>query len=71
MNIIYKEGKGHTNWYFLGRWPLDSVRINTAYDPEVSTKIPIHFMEIDRRKNFKLSEWAPGSGTLDTDHIEP
>ncbi|MBW0577020.1 hypothetical protein O181_116735 [Austropuccinia psidii MF-1] len=22
-------------------------------------------MEIDRRKNFRFSEWAPGSGTLD------
>ncbi|MBW0539796.1 hypothetical protein O181_079511 [Austropuccinia psidii MF-1] len=23
-------------------------------------------MEIDRRKNFRFSEWAPGSGTLDS-----
>ncbi|MBW0584093.1 hypothetical protein O181_123808 [Austropuccinia psidii MF-1] len=29
-------------------------------------KIPIHFMEVDRRKNFRFSEWAPESGTLDS-----
>ncbi|MBW0564753.1 hypothetical protein O181_104468 [Austropuccinia psidii MF-1] len=33
-------------------------------------KIPIHFMEIDRRKNFRFSEWAPGSGTLDSGNTD-
>ncbi|MBW0504029.1 hypothetical protein O181_043744 [Austropuccinia psidii MF-1] len=28
--------------------------------------IPIHFMEIDRRKNFIFSEWEPESGTPDS-----
>ncbi|MBW0562010.1 hypothetical protein O181_101725 [Austropuccinia psidii MF-1] len=32
--------------------------------PEVAAMIPIHFMERDRRRNFRFSEWAPGSGTL-------
>ncbi|MBW0574890.1 hypothetical protein O181_114605 [Austropuccinia psidii MF-1] len=58
MTIIYKEGKSHPF-----RWPLDNVKSNPAYDPEVAANIPIHFMEIDRRKNFRFSEWAPGSGT--------
>ncbi|MBW0527950.1 hypothetical protein O181_067665 [Austropuccinia psidii MF-1] len=48
------------------RWPLDNVKSNPAHDPEVSAKIPIHFMEIDMRKNFRFSEWAPGSGTPDS-----
>ncbi|MBW0536920.1 hypothetical protein O181_076635 [Austropuccinia psidii MF-1] len=65
MTIIYKEGKSHTNAGGLSRWPLDNVKRNPAYDPEVAAKIPIHFMEIDRRRNFRFSEWAPGSGTLD------
>ncbi|MBW0562882.1 hypothetical protein O181_102597 [Austropuccinia psidii MF-1] len=63
ITIIYKEGKGHTNANGLSRWPLDNVKSNPAYDPEVATKIPLHFMEIDRRKNFKFSEWAPERGT--------
>ncbi|MBW0551374.1 hypothetical protein O181_091089 [Austropuccinia psidii MF-1] len=63
MNIIYKEGKSHTNSDGLSRWPLDNFKRNPAYDPEVAAKIPIHFMEIDRRKNFRFSEWAPGSDT--------
>ncbi|MBW0582225.1 hypothetical protein O181_121940 [Austropuccinia psidii MF-1] len=50
MTIIYKEGKIHTNTDGLRRWPLDNVKSNPAYDPEVSAKIPIHFMEIDRKK---------------------
>ncbi|MBW0546751.1 hypothetical protein O181_086466 [Austropuccinia psidii MF-1] len=66
ITIIYKEGKIHTNADGLSRWPLDNVKSNPAYDPEVATKIPIHFMEIDRRKNFRFSEWAPESGTLDS-----
>ncbi|MBW0480557.1 hypothetical protein O181_020272 [Austropuccinia psidii MF-1] len=28
-------------------------------------------MEIDRKANFKFSEWAPGSSTPDIDHIGP
>ncbi|MBW0501403.1 hypothetical protein O181_041118 [Austropuccinia psidii MF-1] len=63
MIIIYKEGKSHTNSDGLSRWPIDNVKSNPAYDPEVAAKIPIHFMEIDRRKNFRFSEWAPESGT--------
>ncbi|MBW0469678.1 hypothetical protein O181_009393 [Austropuccinia psidii MF-1] len=27
-------------------------------------------MEIDRRKNFRFSEWAPGSGTLDSGNTD-
>ncbi|MBW0473524.1 hypothetical protein O181_013239 [Austropuccinia psidii MF-1] len=45
------------------RWPLDNVKSNPPYDPEVAAKIPIHFMEIDRRKNFIFSGWAPGNVT--------
>ncbi|MBW0503168.1 hypothetical protein O181_042883 [Austropuccinia psidii MF-1] len=63
MTIIYKEGESHTNADGLGSLLLDNVKSNPAYDPEVASKIPIHFMEIDRRKNFRFSEWAPGSGT--------
>ncbi|MBW0514028.1 hypothetical protein O181_053743 [Austropuccinia psidii MF-1] len=63
MNIIYKEGKSHTNADALSQWPLDNVKSNLAYDPKVSAKIPIHFMEIDRRNNLKSSEWAPETGT--------
>ncbi|MBW0474548.1 hypothetical protein O181_014263 [Austropuccinia psidii MF-1] len=29
------------------------------------------FSEIDMKRNFKFSEWEPGSGTLDTDYIGP
>ncbi|MBW0487609.1 hypothetical protein O181_027324 [Austropuccinia psidii MF-1] len=65
MTIIYKEGKSHTNADGLSKWELDNIKSNSAYDPEIAAKIPIHFMEIDRRRNFRLSEWAPGSGTLD------
>ncbi|MBW0560798.1 hypothetical protein O181_100513 [Austropuccinia psidii MF-1] len=66
MTIIYKEGKSHTNADGLSRWPLDNVKSNPVYDPEVAAKIPIHLMEIDRRRIFRFSEWAPGSGTLDS-----
>ncbi|MBW0530876.1 hypothetical protein O181_070591 [Austropuccinia psidii MF-1] len=59
MTIIYKEGKSHTSLDGIRRWPLDNFKGNTAYDPELEGKIPIHFMEIDRRKNFRFSEWAP------------
>ncbi|MBW0501660.1 hypothetical protein O181_041375 [Austropuccinia psidii MF-1] len=50
MTIIYKEGKSHTIAYGLSRWPMDNVKSNPAYDTEVAAKIPIHFMEIDRKK---------------------
>ncbi|MBW0504165.1 hypothetical protein O181_043880 [Austropuccinia psidii MF-1] len=63
MTIIYNKGKGHTNADGLSRFPLDIVKSNPVYDPELEAKIPIHFMEIDRKKNFRFSEWAPGSGT--------
>ncbi|MBW0578094.1 hypothetical protein O181_117809 [Austropuccinia psidii MF-1] len=63
MTIIYKEGKSHTNADGLRRCPLDNVKSNPAYDPEVAAKIPIHSMEIDRKKNFQCSEWVPESGT--------
>ncbi|MBW0543753.1 hypothetical protein O181_083468 [Austropuccinia psidii MF-1] len=70
MTIIYKEGKHNTNANGVSRWPLDNVKSNPAFDPEVSAKIPIHFMEIDRKKNFRFSEWPPERGTFysgDTD----
>ncbi|MBW0461043.1 hypothetical protein O181_000758 [Austropuccinia psidii MF-1] len=70
MNIIYQEGKSNTNAYGLSRWPLDNVKRNPAYEPQVAVKIPIHFMEIDRRKSFRFSEWAPESGTPDSEDIE-
>ncbi|MBW0587144.1 hypothetical protein O181_126859 [Austropuccinia psidii MF-1] len=70
MTIIYKEGKHHTNADGLRRWPLDNVKGNPAYDPEVAAKIPIHFMEIDRKKNFRFSDWAPGSGNTDSEGTE-
>ncbi|MBW0469302.1 hypothetical protein O181_009017 [Austropuccinia psidii MF-1] len=71
MNIIYKEGKIHTNRDGLRRWPLENFKSNSAYDLEVAAKIAIHFMEIDRRKNFRFSEWAPESGTPDSGDTEP
>ncbi|MBW0539364.1 hypothetical protein O181_079079 [Austropuccinia psidii MF-1] len=70
MNIIYKGGKIHTNSDGLSRWPLYNVKSNPAYDPEVSAKMPIHFMEIDRRKNFQFLEWAPESDTLDSGNTD-
>ncbi|MBW0529008.1 hypothetical protein O181_068723 [Austropuccinia psidii MF-1] len=56
MTIIYKEGESHINADGLSRWPLDNVKSNPSYDPEVEAKIPMHFMEIDRRRNFRFSE---------------
>ncbi|MBW0523977.1 hypothetical protein O181_063692 [Austropuccinia psidii MF-1] len=70
MTIIYKEGKSHTNADGLRRWPLVNVKSNPAYDPEVAAKIPIHFLEIDRRKSFRFSEWAPGSGTPESGNTD-
>ncbi|MBW0501798.1 hypothetical protein O181_041513 [Austropuccinia psidii MF-1] len=63
MTIVYKEGKINSNADGCSRWPLDNFKRNPAYDPAVGAKIPIHLMEIDRRKNFRFSEWAPESGT--------
>ncbi|MBW0470779.1 hypothetical protein O181_010494 [Austropuccinia psidii MF-1] len=71
IKIIYKEGKSHTNAEGLNRWPLDTEKSNPAYDPEVAAKIPIHFMEIDRRKNLQLSKSVAKSGTSDSDNTEP
>ncbi|MBW0472930.1 hypothetical protein O181_012645 [Austropuccinia psidii MF-1] len=75
MTIIYKEGKSHSNAYGLRRWPLNNVKSNPAYDSEVAAKIPIHFMEIYRRKNFIFSEWeaercTPDSGDTYSEVIE-
>ncbi|MBW0573785.1 hypothetical protein O181_113500 [Austropuccinia psidii MF-1] len=56
MTISYKEGKIHINADGLSRWPVDNVKSNPAYYPEVAAKIPIHLMEIDRRKNYRFSE---------------
>ncbi|MBW0479016.1 hypothetical protein O181_018731 [Austropuccinia psidii MF-1] len=70
MTIIYKDGKSHTNADGLSRWSLDNGMSNPAYDPEVAVKIPIHFMEINRRENFRFSEWTPGSGTLDSGNTD-
>ncbi|MBW0589127.1 hypothetical protein O181_128842 [Austropuccinia psidii MF-1] len=70
MTIIYKEGESHTNADDLSRWPLDNFKRNPAYDPEVAANIPIHFMKIDRRKNCRFSEWASGSGSLDSGHTD-
>ncbi|MBW0561414.1 hypothetical protein O181_101129 [Austropuccinia psidii MF-1] len=70
MNIIYKEGKSHTNADGLSRWPLGNVKEKPAYDPEAAAKIPIHFMEVDRKKNFRFSEWEPESGTLDSGNTD-
>ncbi|MBW0463666.1 hypothetical protein O181_003381 [Austropuccinia psidii MF-1] len=71
MIIIYKEGKSHTNSNSLSRWPLKNVKSNPAYDPEIAPKIPIHSMEIDRRKKFSFSQWEQRSGTTETHLIEP
>ncbi|MBW0524579.1 hypothetical protein O181_064294 [Austropuccinia psidii MF-1] len=43
---------------------------NPAYDPEVAANIPIHLMEIGRRKNFRFSEWETESGTPDSEETE-
>ncbi|MBW0527653.1 hypothetical protein O181_067368 [Austropuccinia psidii MF-1] len=45
---------------------MDNVKSNPADDPEVAAKIPIQFMEIDAKRNFRFSEWAPEGGTLDS-----
>ncbi|MBW0533216.1 hypothetical protein O181_072931 [Austropuccinia psidii MF-1] len=70
MTIIYKEGESHNNAAGLSRWPLDNVKRHPAYDPEVKSKITIHFMEIDRKKNFRFSEWAPEHGAPDSGNTD-
>ncbi|MBW0545950.1 hypothetical protein O181_085665 [Austropuccinia psidii MF-1] len=70
MTIIYKEGKANTNADGLSRWPLDNSKSNPAYYPEVAAKIPIHFLEIDWRKNFRFSEWEPECGTSDSGNTD-
>ncbi|MBW0547889.1 hypothetical protein O181_087604 [Austropuccinia psidii MF-1] len=70
MTNIYKEGESHTNADGLSRWQLDNFKSNPAYDPEVAPKIPIHFMEIDRKKNLRFSEWGPESGTSDSGNTD-
>ncbi|MBW0541829.1 hypothetical protein O181_081544 [Austropuccinia psidii MF-1] len=40
--------------------------IMTIIYKQVAAKIPIHFMEIDRKKNSRFSEWAPDGGTFDS-----
>ncbi|MBW0471682.1 hypothetical protein O181_011397 [Austropuccinia psidii MF-1] len=47
-----------------------NVKSNPSYGPEVAAKIPIHFVGIDRRQNLRFSEWAPESGTPDSEDTE-
>ncbi|MBW0469640.1 hypothetical protein O181_009355 [Austropuccinia psidii MF-1] len=70
MTIIYKEGKSHTNADDLSRCPWDNVKSIPAYDPKVAAKIPIHFMEIDRKKTFRFSEWEPECVTPDSGNTD-
>ncbi|MBW0484174.1 hypothetical protein O181_023889 [Austropuccinia psidii MF-1] len=70
MTIIHKEGKSHTNEDGLSILPLDNFRSNPAYDHEVEAKIPIYFMEIDRQKDFRFSEWALEIGNTDSEGTE-
>ncbi|MBW0515139.1 hypothetical protein O181_054854 [Austropuccinia psidii MF-1] len=66
MNIIYNKGKSQDNSDALSRWPLDNVKSNPDYDTEVESNFTIHSMELDMRKKFRSSEWAPRSGTPDS-----
>ncbi|MBW0506529.1 hypothetical protein O181_046244 [Austropuccinia psidii MF-1] len=70
MTIIYREGKSCTNADGLSRWPLNNVKRNPAFDPEVAAQIPMNFMEIYRKKNVRFSEWAPESGTSASGNTE-
>ncbi|MBW0515669.1 hypothetical protein O181_055384 [Austropuccinia psidii MF-1] len=70
INIIYKGGKRNTNEDSLSRWPLDNVNRNLACVPKVALKIPIHFMKVDRRTNYRFSEWESESGTLNNGNNE-
>ncbi|MBW0478046.1 hypothetical protein O181_017761 [Austropuccinia psidii MF-1] len=69
MKITYKEGKSHTNAYDLSIWPLNNLKRNQDYDPS-SSQDSYPFLEIDRRRNFRFSEWAPESGTPDSEDTE-
>ncbi|MBW0485720.1 hypothetical protein O181_025435 [Austropuccinia psidii MF-1] len=69
--ILQEGGKRQTNADGLSRLPLENFKRNPAYDPEVAAKIPIHLMEIDRRRNFRFSEWEPEISTPDTHLSEP
>ncbi|MBW0475501.1 hypothetical protein O181_015216 [Austropuccinia psidii MF-1] len=51
MTIICKEGKGHTNADGISRWPLDNFKSH----PDSAAKIPIHLIQIDRKKTFIFS----------------
>ncbi|MBW0545199.1 hypothetical protein O181_084914 [Austropuccinia psidii MF-1] len=51
MKILYKDGKSHTNADGLSRWPIGNVQSNPAHDLVVAANIPIHLMEINRRKS--------------------
>ncbi|MBW0499954.1 hypothetical protein O181_039669 [Austropuccinia psidii MF-1] len=66
ITIICKEGKCHTNADGLRRWAMDKAKSNPDCYSKVAAKIPIHFMEIDRKKNFRFSGWAPKSGTQES-----
>ncbi|MBW0558399.1 hypothetical protein O181_098114 [Austropuccinia psidii MF-1] len=70
MTIRHKEGKGHTLADGLRTLSLDNVNSNPGYNHEVAVKIPIHFMEIHRRRNFRFSDCAPGSGTLESGNTD-
>ncbi|MBW0555035.1 hypothetical protein O181_094750 [Austropuccinia psidii MF-1] len=50
---------------------LYNVKCNPANDPEVAAKNSIHLMEIDRRRKFRFSGWAPELSTPDTHLSEP
>ncbi|MBW0527895.1 hypothetical protein O181_067610 [Austropuccinia psidii MF-1] len=63
MTIIYIGGKGHINADGLSKWPLDNFKCNPAYDSKLAAKMPIHFVEIDRRRNFQFSQWEPEIST--------
>ncbi|MBW0503848.1 hypothetical protein O181_043563 [Austropuccinia psidii MF-1] len=54
MTIIYKEVRSHTSAVGVSRWPLDNFKSKPAYDFEVAAEIPIHFIEIERKKNFRF-----------------
>ncbi|MBW0461070.1 hypothetical protein O181_000785 [Austropuccinia psidii MF-1] len=45
--------------------------INPAYDSAAAANISIHLMEIYSKRNFQFSEWAPESGTYNSDNTEP
>ncbi|MBW0466150.1 hypothetical protein O181_005865 [Austropuccinia psidii MF-1] len=71
ITIISKERESYTNLDVLTRWPPDNLKNNQSYDPDVEVKIPIHFMEIDRKRKLRFSELALGGSTPDTYYIRP